>query len=268
MAIFQNNLLREPAVSVPVVQGCQPGEAPVIPDKAGARIPWARTTAIAISIAIHLLMLAGGLHAPVQPRLSLTSSGQKTSASGVEVKLIARSSVPTPRKRKALEKPVPVEPQRIRPRSRVLAAKAPARNTAVVDEYIPQDVKTAEVAAEKSIQAASVPPQAAPSSVGPMMRLPGAASIKEVKNVGCDIPQPRYPFAIRRAGVEGTVWIYATIGATGDIQGAEVVESSGSRELDASARSAILSGRCDPYIEEGQGIAVAARLPVNFRLRN
>lgn len=108
--------------------------------------------------------------------------------------------------------------------------------------------------------------QAAPAQAQPQLRTEGSHQIKEVQQLACDIPQPTYPLDAKRRREQGLVVLRAVIGTSGEIEQIHLSQSSGYSALDRAAQQALRQARCDPYIDNGQNIAVTARLPVAFSL--
>lgn len=78
---------------------------------------------------------------------------------------------------------------------------------------------------------------------------------------------PRYPPAARKAGVEGTTRIAATVTSDGKVSSPRVVASSGHSSLDSSALAAVKNWRFSPAKNAlGQAIAHQVTIPVTFRL--
>ncbi len=78
--------------------------------------------------------------------------------------------------------------------------------------------------------------------------------------------EPEYPRSARRRGHEGRVAVEISLSAAGEIESVEIVESSGYRELDASALAAVRAARFAPAMENGVAVAGRLRLAFDFRL--
>jgi len=77
--------------------------------------------------------------------------------------------------------------------------------------------------------------------------------------------QPVYPRSCLAARHEGVVELLLRVDSEGKVTGAELVRTSGCRELDAAARKAALRLRYEPgRDEEGRAVAGEARLRVRF----
>ena len=68
---------------------------------------------------------------------------------------------------------------------------------------------------------------------------------------GIFMPAPDYPFAARRKGIEGHVVIEIDVYPDGHVDGARVVETSGSDALDDAAMNAIRKWKYEPAAEKG-----------------
>ena len=75
-----------------------------------------------------------------------------------------------------------------------------------------------------------------------------------------------YPEAARRAGVEGTVIVRATIAADGSVATAEVLQSVHPL-LDAEALAAVRRARFEPAAKDGRPVAAEIGAPFLFGLR-
>jgi TonB family protein len=76
--------------------------------------------------------------------------------------------------------------------------------------------------------------------------------------------QPEYPPEARNARIEGTVVLQATIAKDGTIS--ELHSISGPKELIPAAVKAVEQWRYQPYLLDGQPVAVETAIQVNFRL--
>lgn len=78
-------------------------------------------------------------------------------------------------------------------------------------------------------------------------------------------PTPKYPAAALRAGVGGTVMVRAQLDANGNPVDVEVVERSGSRDLDRAALTAVRKWRFEPAVRNGKAVSSTVQVPVDFR---
>ena len=77
--------------------------------------------------------------------------------------------------------------------------------------------------------------------------------------------EPKYPAAMLRAGVGGTVVVLAEVDAQGTPIDVRVVERSGERDLDRAAVNAVRQWRFEPAIRNGKAIATSVKVPVDFK---
>ncbi len=77
--------------------------------------------------------------------------------------------------------------------------------------------------------------------------------------------EPRYPAAMLRAGVGGSVVVLAEVDAQGHPVNVRLVERSGERELDRAALSAVRQWRFEPAMRNGKPVAAQVRVPVDFK---
>ncbi len=77
--------------------------------------------------------------------------------------------------------------------------------------------------------------------------------------------QPSYPAAARKAGVEGDVWLRATIGRDGKVKHLDVVE--GPAMLVDAAKDAVKQWVYEPYVIAGEPKAMQTLLTIHFSFR-
>ncbi len=77
---------------------------------------------------------------------------------------------------------------------------------------------------------------------------------------------PRYPTAAVQAGADGTVQVRVSVDATGRLTDAQVEQSSGNADLDASAIDAAHRWRYAPGRRDGEPEAGTLLIPVDYRL--
>jgi len=78
---------------------------------------------------------------------------------------------------------------------------------------------------------------------------------------------PIYPSDSRRFGEEGTVLIQVELNTDGQVDKAEVVNSSGYARLDNAALAAIKNWRCKPSMRDGHAVRAIASQPFKFELQ-
>ena len=79
-------------------------------------------------------------------------------------------------------------------------------------------------------------------------------------------PRPDYPAAARRHGLQGKVVLRVEVSAEGRAQSVEVKVSSGHSILDEAALDAVRRWRFNPASQNGNPVAGAAEVPIEFRL--
>jgi TonB family protein len=78
-------------------------------------------------------------------------------------------------------------------------------------------------------------------------------------------PDPDYPEAARRAKIQGTVIVRCVVGSDGRVHDARV-ETSLSKDLDASALNAVRQWQFEPATKEGKPLTVWVKVEVSFHL--
>jgi protein TonB len=78
--------------------------------------------------------------------------------------------------------------------------------------------------------------------------------------------QPEYPRQAFRGHEEGTVLVRVNVDANGMATNPEVVNRSGSRELDRAAIDAVRKWQFKPALKDGKAIASTVDVPVEFKL--
>ena len=78
-------------------------------------------------------------------------------------------------------------------------------------------------------------------------------------------PQPRYPRALERKRIGGTVAVAISIDARGRVSGVSVARGSGYAELDRAALAAVRRWRFKPAMKNGRKIASKTRVNIVFR---
>ena len=80
-------------------------------------------------------------------------------------------------------------------------------------------------------------------------------------------PQPNYPTAALRRGMEGVVTLLVTVDAGGKVTRVRVLEGSGHGLLDRAAQDGVRKWRFTPATEGGVAVPGAARVSIRFRLQ-
>lgn len=78
--------------------------------------------------------------------------------------------------------------------------------------------------------------------------------------------QPEYPPQAFRNREEGTVLVRVNVDANGMATNPEVVNRSGSRELDRAAMDAVRKWQFKPALKDGKAVASTVDVPVEFKL--
>lgn len=79
--------------------------------------------------------------------------------------------------------------------------------------------------------------------------------------------RPEYPKGARQRGEQGDVVVEMLVNAEGTVDGASVVVSSGFAELDDAALRAVRSARFTPAKSGRRSVASTARITLNFKLK-
>ena len=252
--------------------GARPHERSTLALRRGGAAGEARrfSRSLAVSLGLHgaalgcALLLAGG------------TAGGPPAARVQDARLVmlepeterARPDPPEPARE--LESPDPAEPElREAPAETAPALREPLPRLepmAHPDRLLAQLVRplpplaSAEPPAEEPA-ARTAPPAAAAStapSTSPQAQRTSAAPVHT--------PPPSYPRASIRRGEEGSVLLRLTIDATGRVECAEVLESSGSGRLDRAALDAVLTWRFRPATLAGLAVATTLQHEVVFQL--
>lgn len=78
-------------------------------------------------------------------------------------------------------------------------------------------------------------------------------------------PAPKYPVAALRRNEGGTVLLRVAVGSDGSPTDIDVVQRSGSRDLDRAAISAVNKWQFRPATRNGRPVASTVEVPVEFR---
>jgi len=105
-------------------------------------------------------------------------------------------------------------------------------------------------------------PSKASESVKPQMQVPADVMRQHLRHE----VSPRYPENAQRAGVQGMVVLDAVVSEAGAVT--QVKATSGPDSLAEAAIDAVRWWRYDPYVVNGQPVAVQTTIAVNFQLSN
>jgi TonB family protein len=79
------------------------------------------------------------------------------------------------------------------------------------------------------------------------------------------IPQPQYPFQMRRKGIEGDVVVEFTVNAEGRVREAKVI-SAPNKDFHRSALASVQDARFKPATKNGHPVAVRLSVTLIYRL--
>ena len=113
------------------------------------------------------------------------------------------------------------------------------------------------------------PPQpAAPAPAAPVATVPAPAPASAyVAPRLLSSPTPRYPPSGQRRGITGTVLLRIHVGPDGRPEAVDLVQGSGSRELDRAAVEGVRRWRFAPATQAGQPVQAAVQVPITFNLQ-
>lgn len=109
---------------------------------------------------------------------------------------------------------------------------------------------------------APVPPPVAPAPVPAPPPLADASLPRPV-----DAPPPRYPRRAQRRGQQGTVVLRVHVDARGVPGQVDIVDGSGSRDLDRAALEAVRRWRFAPAVRDGRPVDGTVQVPIDFTLQ-
>ncbi len=147
-----------------------------------------------------------------------------------------------------------------KPKPPRLVSKAPAQSkekiAAPLPEPEPESEPVANMAPEPEI--ASRPAQ---MPTGPI-------TLATELSVSCPkLNAPAYPPISRRMGEEGKLMLRVELDEAGQVDNAEIINSSGYARLDDAAMAAVQSWQCKPPLRDGQPARAIALQPFNFVLQ-
>lgn len=79
-------------------------------------------------------------------------------------------------------------------------------------------------------------------------------------------PAPRYPPTARRLRETGLVWVKVRLNAQGEVEDAQIVQSSGFARLDQAALATLQRWRCQAPMQNGRPVPAVALQPFQFAL--
>ena len=156
-------------------------------------------------------------------------------------------------------KPQPIKKPEVKPQPR-LVSKTPA----LPKEQIVAAPPVSETALEP--EAESIPE---PIVVAQPSQMPnGPVTLTSELSVSCPkLNAPSYPSHSRRLGEEGKLVLRVELDTDGQIDTAEVINSSGHARLDNAALTAVKSWQCESPIRDGYTVRAVALQPFNFVLQ-
>ena len=146
------------------------------------------------------------------------------------------------------------QPSKKTPQSRQLVAEAPvlapSEPVALPSQPDPEPEPVVEA-----------PPSAPQMPAGPV-------TLSSELSVACPhLNAPVYPALSRRLGEEGKLVLRVELDESGQVNIAQVVNSSGYKRLDEAAMAAVKTWRCNPPMRSGNPVRAIALQPFNFVLQ-
>jgi protein TonB len=145
--------------------------------------------------------------------------------------------------------PTPPEPPRPMPKTAPPQIVAPPVEVQV-QQPAPPDVVTAAVSADPAPQPPSAPPQPQAAAAAPASPHAGVLRSAVLADANA-CARPDYPSGAARRGESGTVALALLVGTDGRVAGSRIQSSSGSRELDKAAISALSMCKFKPATAGG-----------------
>jgi len=144
------------------------------------------------------------------------------------------------------------------------ALPATTANLAAAHPVKPQAVSAPEDSLSKQVQGKPVAAQAAvvimPAPAEPM-------TLQMDLAVNCPHrPAPLYPKSARRLRESGMVMLKVWLSAKGEVERAQIVQSSGYSRLDQAAQATVNRWRCNSPTRNGEPVAAVALQPFYFNL--
>jgi protein TonB len=130
-------------------------------------------------------------------------------------------------------------------------------------EEAPRVVEEAPPPAPVPAETAALPPSIEGSAPAPS----GEAPVQAPTPLPDQSPSPRYPASAMRRGEAGTVVVQVQVDAQGQPVSVDVLERSGSRDLDRAAVEAVSNWHFAPARDAaGNAIAGSLSVPIDFKL--
>ena len=190
-----------------------------------------KATKIAVVAAVHVVLAMGLIKSMNSKMLQMPKLPE-------EITLLLNTEPPPPPPPPEPAKPMPqiAPPDVVVPKVEVPAVQTPPPDAIAA-------TTVADPAPAQPAQQTAPAPQAAPAN-------PGTGMQTAVMAEGC--AKPEYPARAARNGESGTVTLALLIGPDGRVNGSKVQSSSGSRELDKAAVSALSMCKFKPATSGGQ----------------
>ncbi len=174
-------------------------------------------------------------------------------------------STPVPEKTSAARlepaeiKPQPIKKPETKPQPR-LVSKAPA---------LPKEQIVAAPPMPESTLEPEIDPIPKPAVVAQPSQMPsGPVTLASELSVSCPkLNAPSYPPRSRRLGEEGKLVLRVELDTSGQVDMAEVIDSSGYSRLDNAALAAVKDWQCESPIRNGHSVRAVALQPFNFVLQ-
>jgi protein TonB len=106
-----------------------------------------------------------------------------------------------------------------------------------------------------------------PAPVAPPAPAPPIAAAADSAPRLLSSPAPRYPRNAQRRGIAGTVLLRVHVGTDGKPEDIDLIEGSGSHDLDRAATEAVRRWRFAPAMRGGQPVEAAVQVPITFNLK-
>ena len=159
--------------------------------------------------------------------------------------------------------PKPV-PAKLQPVKKVQPKPTPPRLVSKTPELPKEEMAVSEPEPEP---VAEMVPEPEIASRQPQMPA-GPVTLTTELSVSCPkLNAPAYPPISRRMGEEGKLMLRVELDEAGQVDSAEIIDSSGYPRLDGAAMAAVQSWECKPPLRDGQPARAIALQPFNFVLQ-